>query len=237
MINIAICDDSTEYQEIINCKIMHCMKTNFEMACSIKCFNKLTELKTFLENNKVDIVFLDIMVNDENSMNWSINNLSGNYTQIIFMTSFPQCAYNLSETNCCYYLIKSRLTDDNLTKAIRRALQNTTKKDPNLTIVKLGSKNCIINYQDIIYIETFKNNITLHLKDADNITIYSTLKEYAKTLPPNFLHCHKSYMVNMNHITAYEPHKFIIQSDEAIPIPPKKYNEIVNMYKNYLKNL
>lgn len=237
MVNIVICDDSPEYLEIIASKIEHCMKSKIQMEYNITSINSINELKTHLKKNNTDILFLDIMLNDENAMNWSIENIQNKYMQIIFMTSYPQCAYNISESSCCYYLAKSKITQENLFKALQRALQNTTKKDPNLTTVKLGTKNLIINFQDIQYIETFNNNITLHLKNADNITIYSTLKEYAKTLPPNFLRCHKCYMVNMNHITAYEPHKFIVDSTEAIPIPPKKYNEIINAYKNYLTNL
>lgn len=167
----------------------------------------------------------------------SIENIQNKYMQIIFMTSYPQCAYNISESSCCYYLVKSRITEESLYKAFQRALQNTTKKDPNLTIVKSGNKNLIVNLQDIQFIETFNNNITLHFKKYANITIYSTLKEYAKSLPPNFLRCHKCYMVNMNHITSYEPYKFLIDSAEFIPIPPKKYNKIIEIYKNYIQNL
>jgi DNA-binding LytR/AlgR family response regulator len=77
----------------------------------------------------------------------------------------------------------------------------------------------------------------LHLKNKDDITIYTSLKDYSKVLPPNFLRCHKSYMVNMNHITGYEPHKFIINTGEFIPIPPKKYNATVKTYKSYLENM
>ena len=237
MISIVICDDELSYQEIIACKIKQCMQTKFEMDCNIVCFDRLSELKKYAETNKIDILFLDIMVDDENAMDWSINNFQNKYTQIVFMTSFPQCAYNISEANCCYYLVKSRLTEETLTKALQRALQKTTKKDPNLTIVKSGSKNYTINFQDIQYIETFNNNITLHLQSKEDITIYSTLKEYEATLPPNFLRCHKCYMINMNHIIGYEPHKFIISTGETIPVPPKKYKNIIKSYENYLINL
>lgn len=237
MVNIVICDDSSEYLEIITSKIEHCMKEKIKMEYSIICLKSVDELKTHLESNSTDVLFLDVMLNDENAMNWSIENIRNKYMQIIFMTSYPQCAYNISESSCCYYLVKSKITQENLYKALQRALQNTTKKDPNLTIVKSGNNNFIINFQDIQYIETFNNNITLHFKDSDNITIYSTLKEYAKSLPPNFLRCHKCYMVNMNHITSYEPYKFLIDSTESIPIPPKKYNEIIKIYKNYIQNL
>jgi DNA-binding LytR/AlgR family response regulator len=213
------------------------MQNKFEMEYNIEYFNDLAKLSEYISNNKVDILFLDIMVNDTNAMDWSIKNIKNKYTQIIFITSFPQSAYNISEANCCYYIVKSRITDEILEKAIRRALKKTTKKDPNLAIVKSGSKNYVVNYQDILYIETFDNDIMLHLKDENSITIYTSLKEYSKNLPPNFLRCHKSYMVNMNHITGYEPHKFIINTGEALPIPPKKYNATIKAYKNYLENL
>lgn len=237
MINIVICDDEISYQEIMDYKIRQCMHNTFNMECRIVCFNELKELKSYIDSNRVDIVFLDIMINDENAMDWSIKNITNKYTQIIFMTSFPQCAYNISETNCCYYLVKSRINEENLARALKKALQNNTKKDPNLTLVKSGNKNYTINFQDIQYIETFNNNLTLHLQNNKNITIYSTLKDYADKLPPNFLRCHKCYMVNMNHISSYEPHKFIITSGEMIPVPPKKYKDIINAYKNYLINL
>lgn len=237
MLNIAICDDEELYQEIICYKINQCMQNIFDMDFKLFCFDNLYDLKKHIDNNKTDIIFLDIMVNDENAMDWSIKNITSKYTQIVFMTAFPQSAYNISETNCCYFLIKSKIDENTLTKALKRALQKTTKKDPNLTIIKSGSKNSIVNFQDIIYLETFNNNLMIHVKSLGNILIYSSLKEYQKTLPPNFLRCHKSFMVNMNHISSYEPYKFITASGSEIPIPPKKYNSVISIYKNYLKNL
>lgn len=237
MINIVICDDDIAYREIITHKIKKCMTDKFEMECNIICSKDIIELKGYIEADKIDILFLDIMLNDQNAMDWSIENLNSNYTQIIFMTAYPQCAYNLSEANCCYYIIKAKMNDDVLVKAIKRALQNTAKKDPNLTIVKSGNKSYIINYQDILFIESFNNNIMVHIKNQNNITIYSSLKAYADNLPPNFLRCHKSYMVNMNHICSYEPHKFVLSSGDNVPIPPKKYKAITSTYENYLTNL
>ncbi len=237
MLNIVICDDSKDFLEIISYKIKSCLKDKFDLECNINCFNELSTFQECIENNKIDIAFLDIMFNDENAMDWSISNIHNNYTQIIFMTSFPQCAYNISETNCCYYLVKSRINEETLSRALQRALQKITKKDPNFINVKLGSKNISVNQHDILYIETFNNNIMLHINSSENISVYSSLKDFSENLPPNFLRCHKSYMVNMNHIRSYEPHKFVLSSGDNIPIPPKKYKSIVSSYENYLTNL
>ncbi|MFR6064585.1 MAG: LytR/AlgR family response regulator transcription factor [Eubacterium sp.] len=237
MIKIVICDDSKEFLEILKYKVNQCVQNSFEMECDIACFDNLKEFNDYIKFNKIDIVILDIMINDTNAMDWSIDHFKNKYTQIIFITSYPQCAYNISESNCCYYLLKSKVDNNSLTKALHRAFQKTVKKDPNLTIVKQGNKNYTIDYNDIIYIETFNNDITLHLKDQEDLTIYVALKEYAKNLPPNFLRCHKCYMINMNYVASYQPHKFTLKTGESIPIPPKKYKVVTNIYRNYLKNI
>ena len=121
MVNIVICDDSPEYLEIIASKIEHCMKSKIQMEYNITSINSIDELKTHLKKKNTDILFLDIMLNDENAMNWSIENIQNKYMQIIFMTSYPQCAYNISESSCCYYLAKSKITQENLFKALQRA--------------------------------------------------------------------------------------------------------------------
>ena len=105
------------------------------------------------------------------------------------------------------------------------------------TIVKSGNKNIALNFNDLVYIETFNNNLVLHISNEEPISIYSTLKEYEKTLPPNFLRCHKCFMVNMNHIVSFEQYKFKVNSGDEIPIPPKKYSKIVDIYKDYIENI
>ena len=234
MLNIVVCDDSIEFSEIISYKISQCIHNQFEINCKIVKFYNLFHLKKYIEHNKVDILFLDVMINDENAMDWSIENIKSSYTHIIFMTSFPEYAYNISESNCCYYLVKSKINNELLSKALKRALHNNAKKDPNMTILKQGAKNFTINYSDVLYIETFNNSISFYFNNNENIIIYATLKEYEDKVPPNFLRCHKCYMINMNYVVSYEPYKFTLNSDIQIPIPPKKYKETIKNYQNYL---
>lgn len=236
MIDIVICDDSKEYIEILKSKINYSIYNKFGMECNITCLTSIEEFTAFQNQNKIDIVFIDIMINNINSINWALNNLKYGHTQYIFMTSFPQSAYNISEVNCCYFIIKPKLTDAMLDRALQRALQNTMKKEPNLSIIRSGNKNITINFQDIIYIETFNNNLVLHFKDKE-ITIYSTLKDFSKSLPPNFLRCHKCFMINMCFIEEYEPYRFITKTREEISIPPKKYRAVINAYKKFIKNI
>ena len=129
------------------------------------------------------------------------------------------------------------MTDEQLLKGIKKAINCVTKKEANQKIIKIGKTNYTINLQDITFIETFNNSIMIHMATGENRHVYSTLKEFEKELTPNFLRCHKSYMVNMNFIAGYEPHKFLLKNNEQVSIPPKKYAEMIDKYRNYLINL
>ena len=233
MINIIICDDDTDFSEIIEYKIKNCIAA-LDFDFRIVKTQSLGELQSFMKENSADIVFMDIMVNSVNAVNWSIENISSKNVQLIFMTGFPTEAYNISEIRHCYYLIKSKLTEEQLAKAIARAVQNLSRKCDSLTSIKAGSRSYTVNYQDILFVETYANNITIHLKDNRSITVYATLISFLDKAPPCFLRCHKCYAVNMNHVVSYEPHEFLLYSGDRIPIPQKKYNGVIESYKKYL---
>lgn len=232
MFKIVICDDDKSFAEIIEHYIAQCLRDKIEY--SLITFNSLKDLKEHINQDKVDIIFLDIMVNDKNAMNWSIENISDKHIQLIFMTSYPQSAYNISESRCCYYLVKSRINEENINKALQRAFQNISNNQPDLKIIRSKQRNVTVDLHDIVYIETDNNNILLHLADGKEVAVYSTLKNYSRSLPANFLRCHKCYMVNMNYIKEYRQYKFILNDMRELPIPQKKYRKVIEAYKNYI---
>lgn len=233
MINIAICDDNNSYSQIIDFKLQKILN---ELNTEYKIFiaDSLEQLQNYCENNNLDIVFLDICIGEQNAIDWTIENSKNKNSQFIFMTSYPEEAFNLSETNFCYFLVKSKMTDDQLKRATLKAISEITKKNEHLLILKSKDMNYAVDLQKITYIESFNNSIVIHIEDQENIVIYSTLKAFIDLCPPNFLRCHKSYAVNMNSIKGYYPHKFVLPDGSCIPIPPKKYKEIIKRYKNYL---
>lgn len=238
MLNIVICDDEPTYLELISLKISNCIEQNIKTQFNIVSLSSTEQLYDYITTKRTDIVFLDIMINDKNSINWLMQN-QHQFKNIpfIIMTGFPCETENLSEITCCYYMIKSKMTDEQLLKAIRRSVNVITKKEPQYKTVSFGKKNITLNFHNILYIESYNNNIIIHTVDKECINIYSTLKEFSKKLTPNYLQCHKSYIVNMNHISGYQPHQFTLHDGSVIPIPPKKYKTIVSSYRNYLLNL
>lgn len=235
MINVLICDDFTDYAELIGFKIERCL-SDLEIESEITKLHSLDELSCYIKTNKVDILFLDIMFGEQSSIDWSIANISDKNIQIIFMTEYPIEAYNISEVNHSYYLIKSRTTDEMIKKAIHRVLTAVSKKSPGLTVIRSGHSNYTVKINDILFIESLNNSIKVHLRDGNAITVYTTMKEYFATLTPNFLRCHKSYVINMNHVFTIRPHYFLLDNNDIVPIPPRKYSQIVEKYNTYLNS-
>ncbi len=237
MTRFLICDDEKEYEEIIKYKIEKTLSNNFEIKYTISCCDNLKTLKEKLSKNEVDIVFLDIMLAGENSIDWLIKNKNiVSKTQFIVMTAFPVESYKISEIDSCYFLIKPRMTDELLLNAIKRALENINKKEQKQKVIKLGNKSLAINVHDITYIETFNNNIIIHMVSGEKHKTYSSLKAFANELPSQFLRCHKSYMVNMKHIIGYEPYNFLLEDKSKVQISPRTFHKTINEYKKYLMN-
>ena len=54
---------------------------------------------------------------------------------------------------------------------------------------------------DIVYIDSDKHNVTLHLSDGSEIVTVDKLVEIEKRInEKRFLHCHQSYLVNMDYV-------------------------------------
>lgn len=233
MINITICDDERDYAEILEFKLKQFfIQLNFEYTISI--FSDLNDYKNYIDTQKTDISFFDIMINNINSIEWIKENPLPPSAQIIIMTAFPEETYDLSEINCCYYFIKSHLTSEKLEKALNKAIKNLTQKSTDNLIIKSGAKNHIIEPQNIMYIEAFDNYITIKTKHSEQFTVHSTVKSFIKKLPPCFFRCHKSYIINMNHITGYDSQNFYISSGEKIPFPKKKQASVIETYKKFI---
>lgn len=238
MLKIAICDDDKLFSELLSFKIQKIVQENIGIEYQISYFSSIEMLYDQIKADKPDIVFLDIMVNDINSVNWLVKyqHEFGNLSFVI-MTAFPTETENLSEVNCCYYLLKSKMTDEQLLRALKRTIHTVAKELSHFETLTFRSKSYTIDYNSVLYIESMKNNLLIHCTDKTTITIYTTLKKIINDLPPHFFQCHKSYIVNMNLIVGYEPHNFIFSDGMKIPIPPKKYKSVISHYQDYINNL
>lgn len=240
MLKIALCDDNSNFLQLLEAQITSFID-NTAFECSIKSFNSLNSLELYLESQVPDILLLDLMFGDENSIEWAKEHLSSSRTALILMTAFPGQAYSISEIPHVYYIIKkierNKIPEQVLNKALIAAIKLIVKNHRKQTIVKTKDEHCILDYNEIVYIEAANNHIVLQMKNTNFIIIYSPLSKFSENLPANFIRCHKSYVVNMNYISSFKPNSFIMKDGTYIPIPSKKYKYTIKKLESYTRLL
>lgn len=82
--------------------------------------------------------------------------------------------------------------------------------------VKADKRIYRIRTDEIRYIESLGNYVTLHLNDRKLIS-YISLTELTASLPANFIRVHKSYLINKHFISSYN-HEDVEVGNQKIPV-------------------
>ena len=69
----------------------------------------------------------------------------------------------------------------------------------------------------------------LYTSWEEEIRSYGKLDDLLDRLPPYFLHCHKSYLINLNYVRQLEMYRIRLEGEEEwIPVSQKYYKHIKN---------
>lgn len=157
-------------------------------------------LNTFLKNNEVDLLFLDI----EMPYLSGIELLQSLTTppKVILTTAYEQYALKGYELEVIDYLLKP-ISFDRFLKAVNKAAsffsndQRSTTADD--VFVKVDGKIIKLGWQDILFIEALENYVCIHTSASKHI-VHITLKSLLDQIPVNFIQVHKSSIVNITAI-------------------------------------
>ncbi len=184
-----------------------------------KVFTNPDEAKIYIEQNQVDVLFLDIQMPDINGIQF-YKNLSKK-PAVIFTTAFKDYAAEGFDIDAVDYLLKP-YSNERFLKAIQKAkeyIEFLSAQDLqfNNIFVKCNNEMVKINLKDIEYIEALDDYIKIHIKPYPVLTLM-TLKGIMEKLPTQlFARVHRSYIVPLNKIEKFSRNKIQIAGKE-IPI-------------------
>jgi len=189
-------------------------------------FNKPTEALTFLNENRTDLLFLDINMPEINGINFA-KSLS-DPPAIIFTTAYREHAANGFELQAVDYLVKP-IPFERFLKAVNHYLKLHSKPadmttaeiperpDEECISLKDGKKTYKVYLNDIKYIESDGDYIRFYL-NTRKIMVRGSLTAMEDTLPSKlFLRIHNSYMINLKRVNAVTLYSVEIDGTE-LPI-------------------
>lgn len=230
MLNCIIIDDEPKAIELLEMYV-----SKVDSLQLIGSFNNSVSAVSFVQENKVDLIFLDINMPDLNGIDF-LKSISAK-PMVIFTTAYSEYAVESYEFEAVDYLLKPIMLPRFL-KAVNKAnelfqVKNRTaqpsikaieKPKTEKLFVKSGTDIHQVNISDILYIEGARNYLFVFTKEKKIMTLMR-MKEIEEQLPSDyFIRIHKSFIVAKGYIELIERHQVTIK-DKKIPIG-RNYREM-----------
>ena len=192
-----------------------------------RSFRKPVEAIEFLSKNSIDLVFLDIQMPLLNGLEFAEILKSSHAPKLIFTTAFREFAVESYEHTVVDYLVKP-FSFQRFLQAVNKviALKSTDGNSSlNCINIKSESKTFRVPFDDIAYIESFKDYIKVNTSDR-SLICYQHISNFAEQLPSElFLRIHRSFIVNLSKVVSFNS-SYLELGSEELPIG-RSYKEKV----------
>lgn len=209
MYQIYICDDEQEVLLQLSEKI----KIELERLALEADYTLIQDSRVLmdqLEQNHIDILFLDIDMPYHNGMDIAgyINERKLDII-LVFVTSHDALVYKTFAYKPFAFIRKTCL-DEDLTEFSSRITKELEQKKSELILTK-GTELCKIRINDIVYMESEGNYMNIVTTD-NTFKFRETMTSMENELASKgFIRCHKGYLVNPDYIEKYQTNSLEIK--------------------------
>ncbi len=226
---IAICDDDKAYVREVENNIK-CLLQDKRISADFDLFYKSDIIYDC--NNFYDIAFLDIEMQPYTGIEVAEKLKSVNpYIIIFIITSYDKYLDEAMDLNVFRY-IKKPLDTRRLKNGLYKALESIDTNTINF-FLKQGSASKSIYSNDIQYIETVGRHTKVVTVKGEYISDNKMNFWKEKLIPSFFYQVHKSFIINMKHITDYKRDSVILSDKYNIPISYRTQSEFKSYFLSY----
>lgn len=189
----------------------------------------------YIQQNRPDIVFLDIEMNSHNGVALARTLPAG--TCLVFTTAYAQYAIDGFEVDAIDFLQKPIFFprfERALDKA-RRLIESKKELAERRDTITLKSehKNVIVVLDDVMFIEAMDNYVKVFRRGLPMVMSQITMKEMEDLLPRDrFMRVHRSYIIALDAIDRFSNRQIYLSGHKtSIPVG-RKYSETFNSVYN-----
>jgi len=230
-LKIAICDDlKAEQLQLASFIRNYCAENGLEVA--VKLFSSGEELLEVFRSGMFHILFLDIYMNELDGVGTArIIRETDQTCAIIFATTSEEHGLVSYEVQASDYLVKPIRAED-VASAMDWCVGQIRSTYRMLTVA-CESGAVSLPLRDIHYIEIQGHTAMLHTADQV-LVIRRGLDDLEKEIShPDFIRCHRSFLVNMNHIHWLDKNAFRLYSGATVPIGSTMTTKVKDQFMNW----
>jgi DNA-binding LytR/AlgR family response regulator len=196
-------------------------------------FTSTALAREYLNNNTVDLIFLDIEMADIDGLSFyrSLNTKP----MVIFTTAYSNYAVQGFEVEALDYLLKP-ISTERFVQAIQKAChfmafhQHTIHTNKSFLSVRSEYQTKKIAFSEILYIEGLNNHVKIYMDNSPKpiLSMMSMKEILSKLSGRKFARIHRSYIIDLSKVTSYNSRYIFIES---------KQFPIGDTYRNVTKHL
>lgn len=216
----------------------------------VATFHSAVSAQEWLKTNSTDLIFVDINMPDMTGVEFV--QMLETPTMVIFTTAYAEYAIEGFKLSAIDYLLKPFGLQD-LTRASEKALslyellqlqeaklnEDSTPEDheaedteDGVLSVHADRKTHLVKMSNIVYVESAGEYVRLHLADGTKLVSLFRLKNMESSLQSSqFMRVHRSYIINLSHITGFTKGRVFLSNDDYVPIG-ENYKEQFTNYMN-----
>ena len=212
----------------------------------VATFRSAVSAQEWLQENSVDLIFVDINMPDMTGVEF-VQTLE-TPAMVIFTTAYAEYAIEGYKLSAIDYLLKPFGLQD-IMRASEKALSlyellqlqeqlngNISQEDETSEGVEEGvlsvhadRKTHLVKMSNIVYLESAGEYVRLHLTDGTKLVTLFRLKNMESELQSSqFMRVHRSYIINLNHISGYTKGRVFLSNDDYVPIGENYKEQFMN---------
>ena len=199
----------------------------------IKSCTSMKEAKEVLMNDKVDVIFLDLMVDGAHELDF-LNSLPYHRPHVVVVTKQFELAKEAFDLDAVDFIVKPA-TRVRLTKTLMKILRLNNKLDhhpisDSQIFVKENRRLTKISMKSIFLVEALADYVNIYTADK-RYTALSTMKGMMDKLPDDdFMRVHKSFIVRLDAITQIEDN-LVSVAGRQVPVSNSYRKEMMERLK------
>lgn len=227
---IAICDDEKE----ICCRLKKLVLKQ-RPDSEVFLFDSGRQMLQFRQ--RFQIVLMDIQMEGISGIETArALRMKDEKAVLIFVTALKEYVFDAFDVSAFHYLIKP-VSEEKFRRVFERACQEAEKRvqeETEQVFFRTRNRSFTLRKQDILYVESRGRKVDIHTV-RECVTVYATMNGLEEQLGKEFYRCHRGYLVNLAHVSEYEPDRILLEGGETAFMAREKYTEFVKVYMRFLK--
>ena len=230
MLQIILCEDDPKQKEQILKVVQNVNLHNDIQYYSFESTKELFETK--LDTSVPTIFLMDIVLDQEDGIEMA-NKLhtSFHHSVVIFISAYLEKVTDIYETKHCYFIYKPELKM-RIEKALDKALSILLSMHKQIC-VHSGTSQILISLESIVAVERIKR-YSLIYTPKETLRVNETFDDLGIDMHSQFHQCHRSFLINFDHVKEFNRTDFITDTGLMIPISRTYSKKVQKTFQDYL---